>query len=146
MAKRPLPRGAAAAAKKRLVAPTDVVVLEGVHMTKTLLLTSEDAWAAVLSQNLAGGDATVVTLHTDSKPKGLPRKLHHAGAAFDDSQSFEDSALAMHLDSMAERIEAARCSRVVFMCQAGVNRSTLALCYYCAKHGSCSWWRAKDAL
>jgi len=43
-------------------------------------------------------ETVVVTLHTDERPKRLPRGTVHINAAFDDSQSFEDSRLAQHLD------------------------------------------------
>ena len=69
------------------------------------------------------------------------------GAAFDDNAFFIDQTLRQHLDLMASNIEAASTARVVFVCQAGVNRSSLALCYYCNKHGGgASGQQAKAAL
>ena len=148
MSKRPR-RAAALEANKRTHS-TNCVVAEcaNVHLSKSIALTSQDVLESAERDVLYRGQlTTVVTLFCNARPKGLPRGTVHVGAAFDDSPNFDDAILQQHLDSVVARIETAGTDRVVFVCQAGVNRSTLALCYYCAKHGSCGGWEeAKVAL
>lgn len=94
----------------------------------------------------------VVTLHSERRPKHFPRRGRappcHIGFPFDDSEAFDEVALRRTLDSMVEAIDAVQdCDRVLFVCQAGINRSSLALCYYCASSaGGCGWRSAKQAL
>ena len=147
MSKRPR-RTAALAANKKFH-DANCVVSVNLHATKSIALTSQDVLESTVWRDelYRGQRTTVVTLFCNARPTGLPRGTVHVGAAFDDAQRFDEAILEKHLDSMAARIEAAGTDRVVFVCQAGINRSTLALCYYCAKHGSCgSWEQAKTAL
>ena len=118
------------------------------HGTQSIALTSEDALER--GDDICGHHSpnatTVVTCHTNLRPARLHRGAVHVGAAFDDTVKFGDAALTCHLDKMAAFVWAASTPRVVFVCQAGVNRSALAMCYYVAKHGSCNWQEAKAAL
>lgn len=119
-----------------------------VHRSKAISLTSADVLedAAERGAVFCGARTVVVTLHTDERPKGLPRGTKHVAAAFDDSHRFDDDAMARQLDRMVAAVDAAGAPRVVFVCHAGVNRSSLALCYYCAKAGGCGWLQAKAAI
>ena len=59
---------------------------------------------------------------------------------------FDDVAMTRRLDRLCAYTWAADAARVVFVCHAGVNRSSLALCYYLQKYGLVGWQQAKDAL
>ena len=153
MSKRPRREAAVAATKRLALAPTLVAEVAGVHDTKSIALTSQDVIEDMPSERDAiyrGTTTTLVTLYTDDRPKRLPRGTVHVGAAFEDNSSFSDDTLTAHLDRMAAAVDSAATPRVVFVCQAGINRSSLALCYYCVKHGGgChkgSWKRVKQAL
>ena len=147
MSKRPR-RDAAAAANKRLTTECTVAEVVGVHASKAIALTSQDVLETAAERDAVyrGQQTAVITLHQDARPKGLPRGTKHIGAAFDDNAQFDDGELTRHLDEMCAKTEAAGTPRLVFVCQAGVNRSSLALCYYCVKHGSASWQQAKAAI
>ena len=140
------PRRAAAAAASAALEGTDCTIAEvvGVHAHQSIALTSQD----VLEQGGLRMDqpTTIVTLHTNERPPRLPRATIHVGAAFEDSAEFDDEELACHLRKMAAYIWAAHTARVVFVCHAGVNRSSLALCYYAARYGNVGWQGAKAAL
>jgi hypothetical protein len=92
----------------------------------------------------------VVCLHTEERPKGLPRGTKFVGAAMADSERVDATEMNAALEDVVRRIGAAwqpLClQRVVFVCQAGVNRSTLALCYYLACAGTCTWQEARAKL
>lgn len=142
------PRRAAARAAAELLATAHVVIVEctGLHAKQSIALTSEDALERGHDDLYCALTTTIVTLHTNERPRGLKRGVIHVGARFDDSADFDDAELARHLDKMGAYVWAADTERVVFVCQAGVNRSSLALCYYVAKYGSCCWQEAKAAL
>ena len=141
-------RAAADAASAALVGATaKVAELCGVHPTQRIALTSADVLEQKEEDFLRGdSELTVVTLHDNARPSGLPKAVRHVGAAFDDSADFDDHSLTDHLKKMAAYVWAADTRRVLFVCQAGVNRSSLALCVYVARHGNCSWQQAKAAL
>ena len=135
-------RRAAATAATAALEGIDVAVADlgsSVHPTQTIALTSEDGLEAGGSDVYRGAATTVVTLHTNERPKRLPAGTIHIAGAFDDNSNFDDDVLFRHLNEMAAKVWAANTPRVIFVCQAGVNRSSLALCYYAARHGSCSW-------
>ena len=146
--KRPRREAAVAATDCLADASGLVAEVEGCHATKTIALTSQDVLESAAERDtiFRGTHTTLVSLFTDDRPKGMPRGTTFIGAAFDDSASFVDAALTEHLDRMAAAIETAATPRIVFVCQAGVNRSSLALCYYCGKHGGVCWQQAKTAL
>ena len=152
MHKRPRREAAAAATKRMARAPSLVAEVAYIHANKSIALTSQDVLEDMPEEREAifrGTRTTVVTLYADERPKRLPRGTVHVGAAFEDNSSFSDDTLTAHLDRMAAAVESAATPRVVFVCQAGINRSSLALCYYCAKHsgGACgSWQQARNAL
>ena len=97
-----------------------------------------------------GRRCVVVSLHTDARPAGLPRGTKFVGTAIADSERFDAAEMTESLEDVVRRISAAwepLClERVVFVCQAGVNRSSLALCYYLASCGTCTWREAEAAL
>ena len=138
------PRAAASAAASALNGfDTTVAYCRNLHSSQEIVLTSEDA----LEPSVFKGVKTmVVTLHTNARPKKLPKGTIHIGAAFDDTSTFDDAELTMHLAKMAANVKAAATPRVVFVCQVGVNRSSLALCYYVATYGRCSWQEAKASI
>ena len=140
------PRRAAAIAASAAIEGMHCTVADvvGVHAHQSIALTSRD----VLEQGELHLDqnTTIVTLHTNERPPRLPPGTIHIGAAFEDSSDFDDQTLACHLKNMAAFIWAAHTPRVVFVCNAGVNRSSLALCYYAARHGKVGWQDAKAAV
>jgi len=150
MNKRPRREAAVAATVRLARAPSLVAEVAGVHATKSIALTSEDVLEDSTERDaiFRGEKTTLVTLYTDERPNRLPRGTVHVGAAFEDNSSFSDDPLTAHLDRMALAVESAATSRVVFVCQAGINRSSLALCYYCVCYGSAceSWQQVKEAL
>lgn len=125
-----------------------VAEFDGLHPSKSIALTSQDVVEDVCHREaiFRNTATTIVTLYTDDRPKGLPRGTAHVGAYFKDCQKFDDNELAQHLDDVVAKLDAAGTQRVVFVCQAGINRSSLALCYYCTKSGAVSWQQAKAAL
>ena len=138
------PRRAAADAASGALdgADTAVAELKDVHASQSIALTSHDALAAMLWP----AHTVVVTLHTSERPSCLPGGVVHIGAAFDDRADFDDVAMTRRLDRLCAYTWAADAARVVFVCHAGVNRSSLALCYYLQKYGLVGWQQAKDAL
>lgn len=121
---------------------TTVAELKGVHASQSIALTTHDALAAMPWP----ARTVVVTLHTSERPSCLPSGVTHIGAAFDDRADFDDVAMTRHLDRLCAYVWAADAARAVFVCHAGVNRSSLALCYYLQKYGLVGWQHAKDAL
>ena len=158
------PRRQAAAAAQSALEQVTVANLDGaVHHRMRIALTSQDTLEDKTERDAVFRGrpwpqssvprTLVVTLYTSQRPKNLPKGGYnhpqHVGCPFDDSEKFDEDALRRTLDSMVMAIDEAReCTRVLFVCQAGINRSSLALCYYCAASGQagCSWRDAKRAL
>ena len=141
-------RAAAVAASARLANSPTVAEVRGVHATKAIALMSQDVLESAVERDAVfrGTQTCLVTLFTNDRPKRIPRGTVHVGAAFEDNATFADAALTQHLDRMTAAVEAAATPRVAFVCQAGINRSSLALCYYCATCGTCDWQQTKAAL
>ena len=140
---------AAAANAARALQSVDLTIAEltNVHPRQSVALTAQNVLDAADADVLCRGMRTlVVTLHTNERPKKLPRETIHIGAAFDDTAAFEDTELLQTLARMAAKVWSANTPRVVFVCQAGVNRSALALCFYICRHGSCGWQQTHAAI
>ena len=140
--KRPKRAAATAAINALDGAHITVAELNGVHASQSIALTSFDALQAMTWPE----NTVVLTLHTNERPSCLPAGVMHIGAAFDDCADFEDVTMTKHLDKMGAYLWAADAARIVFVCHAGINRSSLALCYYLNKYGTVSWRQARDAL
>ena len=83
------PRRAAFTAAARLVDPDAQPVVAELSLPgseRTICLTSVDVLEdhSVRDAVFGGQRAVVVTLHTDERPKGLPRGTVHVGRYFDD--------------------------------------------------------------
>lgn len=141
------PRRAAAVAARKQLSDIEVAEVVDVHATKSIALTAADVLESAAARDKVFCDmqTTVVTLHTNLRPKGMPRGTHHVAAEFADTMTFDDQTLSAHLDDMSSRIEGMDTARVVFVCQAGINRSSLALCWYCHTRGQSSSWQAVKA-
>ena len=146
------PRRAAATAADLALAGSETSIAEvmGISESQSVALTSQDELERHSTEGLFGktppSRTAVVTLHTNVRPSCLPKQTVHIGAAFEDTADFEDGALSQHLRLMTAYVWSASALRVVFVCNAGVNRSTLALCFYSATYGRMTWEQARSAL
>ena len=148
------PRRAAAAAAMDALAGAECTIAEvagifsagkqSIALTDSATLDNGDA--DTLCQHSPPSATAIVTLHTNERPRRLPKGAIHIGAAFEDTATFDDDALTAHLRLMAAYVWSTSAQRVVFVCNAGINRSTLALCFYSASYGSATWQQAKSAL
>ena len=121
----------------------------------SLALTGQDTLEDSTERpNLFRGQRTiVVTAHTNERPKGLPRGTMHIGCYFEDGPHFDACELQEHLDRMVSRIQEIASThditRILFACNAGVNRSSLCMCYYVLTVCTCartSWRATKESI
>ena len=135
-------------AVKAAVATSDLLVAEvkGVHLTRVILLSSQEGLDDDDLRKEFDG-SLVVTMHTnDFNPR--ISKSRRICAAIRDNTDFDELKLQEHLDKLCGDInQQHHWKQVLFMCRAGVNRSALALIYYCCTTTpGLSWRAALDAI
>lgn len=144
-------RAAAASALSALTgAETTIAEVAGISLSQSIALTDsatlDKGDSEALCRRTPPASTAIVTLHTNERPRRLPKACIHIGAAFDDTATFDDDALTAHLRLTAAFIWSASAQRVVFVCNAGINRSSLALCFYSASYGCANFQQVKSAL